>query len=336
MPFLRNEIAADPQAICPADWGLVDGNRVPKPAYWAFQIYPQRAISWTLDSFSATPKPGAVLLAWKTVTETGLLGFDLHRAESSGGQRTQLNGQPIPTQRTQSVEGGRYAFLDRTATGGETYFYFLEGVSNVSPTLVYGPVRATAGPEPMLVAANDSPTPLGSPTTLTATADATVEVLTYTWALGDGWLGMGATVSHTYTETGIYTAMVTASTPISELVATTTVVVDEVISGLVALNDGPTPLGEPTMLSATIQAGSNVTYSWAFDDGWLGVGALVSHTYTRTGIYTALVTAANSVGEHTTTTQVEIGPPPPRYLYLPLVARSRPLLLSRHSSHERR
>jgi hypothetical protein len=27
----------DPQMVCPADWGLVDGSREPKPAYWAYQ-----------------------------------------------------------------------------------------------------------------------------------------------------------------------------------------------------------------------------------------------------------------------------------------------------------
>jgi hypothetical protein len=35
----------DPQTICPADWGLVDGSREPKPAYWAYQAYRRR---WTL------------------------------------------------------------------------------------------------------------------------------------------------------------------------------------------------------------------------------------------------------------------------------------------------
>jgi hypothetical protein len=32
-------LASDPEAICPADWGLVDGNREPKLAYWTFQAY---------------------------------------------------------------------------------------------------------------------------------------------------------------------------------------------------------------------------------------------------------------------------------------------------------
>jgi hypothetical protein len=35
----------DPQTICPADWGLVDGNGEPKPSCWAYQAYRRR---WTM------------------------------------------------------------------------------------------------------------------------------------------------------------------------------------------------------------------------------------------------------------------------------------------------
>jgi len=35
----------DPETICPADWGLVDGRKEPKPSYWAYQAYRRR---WTV------------------------------------------------------------------------------------------------------------------------------------------------------------------------------------------------------------------------------------------------------------------------------------------------
>ncbi len=35
----------DPQTVCPADWGLVDGNRAPKPSYWAYRAYGR---GWTV------------------------------------------------------------------------------------------------------------------------------------------------------------------------------------------------------------------------------------------------------------------------------------------------
>jgi hypothetical protein len=35
-------LAGDLDTVCPADWGLVDGSRKPKPAYWAYHAYPRR------------------------------------------------------------------------------------------------------------------------------------------------------------------------------------------------------------------------------------------------------------------------------------------------------
>jgi len=46
----------------------------------------------------------------------------------------------------------------------------------------------------------------------------------------------------------------------------TSTVTDAPIAGLEATNDSPTMLGNPTTLTATISAGSNVTYTWAFGD----------------------------------------------------------------------
>ncbi|MFQ5580650.1 MAG: PKD domain-containing protein [Nitrospiria bacterium] len=75
-----------------------------------------------------------------------------------------------------------------------------------------------------LTVTDDSPTPLGQITTLTATVTAGSNA-TYTWAFGDGETGSGATVTHTYPVTGIHTAVVTASNSVSMLTATTTVTI---------------------------------------------------------------------------------------------------------------
>ncbi|MEJ2558365.1 MAG: PKD domain-containing protein, partial [Anaerolineae bacterium] len=137
-----------------------------------------------------------------------------------------------------------------------------------------------------LIATNDSPTLLGNSTTLTASVAAGENVV-YTWALGDGTGGGGAVVSHLYPSAGVYTAVITASNSVSELTATTIVTITDVpITGLEATNDSPTALGSPTSLTATITAGSNVTYTWAFGEGTGGGGALVTHTYSATGTYT--------------------------------------------------
>ena len=171
-----------------------------------------------------------------------------------------------------------------------------------------------------LTAANDSPTLLGHPTTLTATT-ATGTNVTYTWDLGNFQNASGAIVSHFY-PVGTYTAIVTASNNAGFLTETTTVIVNEPISGLSATNNGPMTLGTPTMLTATVVTGSDVSYSWAFGDGVFGSGAAVSHLYPSVGAYTARVTASNSINLIAATTNVIITDPN-FYVYLPVMIRSR-------------
>ncbi len=156
-----------------------------------------------------------------------------------------------------------------------------------------------------LTAANDGPTIFGTPTQLTATITSGTNV-TYNWDFGDSSYGTGAFISHQYANPGSYTAEVTAANTINQESATTTVVVEEAISGLVASNNGPTILGSTTQLTAIISSGTNVTYQWDFNDGTSGSGEIAFHKYTSPGNYTAEVTAANSVSQETAITNVII------------------------------
>ena len=156
-----------------------------------------------------------------------------------------------------------------------------------------------------LDATNDSPTALGSATTLTATLTAGSNV-SYTWALGDGEFGAGVVITHTYEAIGTYTATVTATNSLGYAIATTSVIVEEPISALSATNDSPTALGSATTLTATLTAGSNVSYTWALGDGDFGAGAAITHIYEAVGTYTATVTATNPLGYVATTTLVSI------------------------------
>lgn len=156
-----------------------------------------------------------------------------------------------------------------------------------------------------LTAQNDGPTPLGNTTTFSAAiADGTH--VAYTWDFGDNEAGMGAGVTHTYASVGVYTATITATNNASLVTATTTVVVDEAIAGLMILTDSPTPFGNLTTLTATLTTGSNVTYTWDLGDQTLGAGPVVTHTYPEIMLYTATVTAANSVSTLTATIPITI------------------------------
>jgi len=80
----------------------------------------------------------------------------------------------------------------------------------------------------------------------------------------------------------------------------------ESISGLSADNDSPTQFGGTTTLSATISAGSNVSYEWDFGDGEFGSGPSETHVYPAVDIYTASVTATNSISSELVTTTITI------------------------------
>jgi hypothetical protein len=88
------------------------------------------------------------------------------------------------------------------------------------------------------------------------------------------------------------------------------------ILDLSAYNDSPTMIGDSTTLSATISAGTLVSYTWDFGDDFMGAGQVVSHTYQWWGTYTATVTASNPVTTTYASTVVTIEP---LRVYLPLI-----------------
>jgi hypothetical protein len=145
-------------------------------------------------------------------------------------------------------------------------------------------LQATAG----------SPTVIGSATPLTASVISGTEVV-YTWALGDGITTTGATISHQYSTTGIYTAIVTAHNPLSVVLSSSVAVTITAVplAGLVVTNTSPVRPGNPVTLSATVLTGTATSFAWAFGDGTQGTGSVVTHTYGVAGLYTAIVTATN-------------------------------------------
>jgi hypothetical protein len=88
--------------------------------------------------------------------------------------------------------------------------------------------------------------------------------------------------------------------------ASSSVIAVQPVSGLTALNSSPTVLGQVAAFTATMSAGSDLSYAWDFGDGTTGSGAKTQHTYQAVGIYTATVTASNLVSQGSADTQVEI------------------------------
>ncbi len=95
----------------------------------------------TMASFDATPGPGNILLAWETVMETDLVGFNVYRSATLEGERQRLNAALIPGQAPGSMSGASYEFSVPVAPG-QNYFYWLEAIMT-GETTWFGPVAAT-------------------------------------------------------------------------------------------------------------------------------------------------------------------------------------------------
>ena len=155
--------------------------------------------------------------------------------------------------------------------------------------------------------------------------------LSYEWDFGDGSGASGLTASNVYADDGTYTVVFTATDPCDfTAVQTITVVVESACTPLTSVSFNYTPLiplvNLPITFTATISptgATAPITYTWNFGDGFTSTvtTAVVQHTYTVSGTYSASVTAYNPC-----TPAGVVGQKPvliePRRVFLPLVLRN--------------
>lgn len=100
----------------------------------------------TMLWFEATSWGDAILTSWKTASEIDNLGFNVYRAESPDAEPLQLNDALLPSESPGSLIGYVYHYLDRTATPGVLYYYWLEAVDSLGGTERHGPVSAVMTP----------------------------------------------------------------------------------------------------------------------------------------------------------------------------------------------
>jgi len=91
-----------------------------------------------LAAFTASPTDEGVLVAWETVQEIHVIGFNLLRAHADDGSFTLLNATLIPAQASGSSMGASYQFLDRQWTS-ESCLYVLEAVHDDGSVQRFGP-----------------------------------------------------------------------------------------------------------------------------------------------------------------------------------------------------
>lgn len=148
-----------------------------------------------------------------------------------------------------------------------------------------------------------------------ASSDADLDPLTYSWDFGDTNSGTGVTPNHTYTTPGIYTVTLTVSDGEATTTATTTITVTgpnqpPVAAFVTNAIEGTAPLA--VTFDASISSDPDedpLTYSWDFGDGSTGSGVIFTHTYTTTGTFTAILTVSDGQASSQTSIGIKVNSP---------------------------
>ncbi|XP_070940014.1 polycystin-1 isoform X7 [Macaca nemestrina] len=121
----------------------------------------------------------------------------------------------------------------------------------------------------------------------------------YLWDLGDGGQLEGPEVTHAYNSIGDFTVRVAGWNDVSRSEAWLNVTVKRRVRGLV-VNASRTvvPLNGSVSFSTSLEAGSDVRYSWVLCDRCTPIpgGPTISYTFRSVGTFSIIVTAENEVG----------------------------------------
>ncbi|XP_012924310.1 polycystin-1 isoform X2 [Heterocephalus glaber] len=133
----------------------------------------------------------------------------------------------------------------------------------------------------------------------------------YTWDFGDGspvLIKSQPAVNYTYTRTGTYHICLEVNNTVSSMVAHTAVHVFQELSGLSVQLSPAVEQGTPVVVSATVETGDNVTWTFDMGDGTVLTGseATVQHVYLRAQNCTVTVGAASPAGHLTQSLPVHV------------------------------
>jgi PKD repeat protein len=146
---------------------------------------------------------------------------------------------------------------------------------------------STTGPAPFAVTLSGAPS-----------SDSDGEIKTYSWDYGDGAVGTGRSVGHTYTAVGTYTIILTVTDnwDASDQAAKTVYVTAAEPAGPSASftaspTSGTSPLNVTFDASgSSYAAGTIAAYEWTFGDGGNGFGKSVTHSFFSSGSQSFTVT----------------------------------------------
>jgi len=131
-------------------------------------------------------------------------------------------------------------------------------------------------------------------------SDVNGKITSYAWDFGDGTSDSGEKVTHTYTKTGRFTASLKVTDDKAKTnSASTNISVYSKPKALFSFSptNGIAPLPVTFDASASYDIdGKIVSYVWSFGDGTTGTGQKITHTYTKGGNLTIVLTVTDNDG----------------------------------------
>lgn len=172
---------------------------------------------------------------------------------------------------------------------------------------------------------------VGVPAIFTATVTGSdANTLDFFWRFGDSKTMEGQIVSHAYGNTGNYivSLLVTGpegmqelTRPINVIVSPTPIpsatqarITEAPIRGLKINYTTPIITDHTVVFSATVEAGTNVSYRWSFSDGTTATTPTVTRSFGSAGSFQVSVTASNSLGSVSADVQLTVLSTPPASL----------------------
>jgi len=312
----------DGQSITYA-WSFGDGSTgtgvVAKHTYYTAAIYAvlltvrnesgdeDQATVTIAVSEAATPgnaKPNAEFTSTPNVGETPFtVSFDASGSSDSDGYITSYQWT------FGDGESGSGASTSHTYDDSGTHEVWLMVADNNGATdTATTTIQATASNVPPVASFSASPTsgeaPLEVSFNASASHDSDGSIVSYVWVFEDGENGSGATVTHTYSAAGTYSAQLTVTDDDGVTDSTSRSIqvspvpnIPPTASFTASPSSGDAPLTVEFDASASSDPdGTVISYEWTFGDGEHVSGVTATHVYTNPGSYTAVLTVTDDDG----------------------------------------
>ncbi|MDA7747399.1 PKD domain-containing protein, partial [Psychromonas sp.] len=231
-----------------------------------------------------------------------------------------------------SISSYSWNFGDGSATTSGvsvTHIYDTEGVYTATLTVTDDAGQSTQATTQITVEAVIDLAPIAVLTTNATTGEAPLAInfnastssddnaiSSYSWNFGDGSTIMsGVSVTHTYTDAGVYTATLTVTDDAGQSTQATTQITVEAVIDLdpiaaftMSSSTGDAPFAVSFNASTSSDDNSISSYTWDFGDGsTAATGITTSHTYTIAGDYTVMLTVTDSSNQtHSVTESITV------------------------------